>query len=500
MTATLSVTDFDKLAQISDLSQEHYDSAKQHYLSKGHSKKLLKLLRSRSKSATIRNLEYPSGEVYAPIYWTSDYLIKYIQKNSWGADQSLEAESESKSESKTRSEPTGCFSKAIATITVWDMLVLDIDSKDQLPYIKGRIDRYYPNELFYIHETPRGYHFYLVSKKLNHCSGAAIYMRMKLNTDVAHGSNSLYAGASIRLTRKSHEAPNTKISIFRESYGKGESDPDTLKIYQDVCTWIKRFSDPTMMTKEKLLYWYQQMPDNFGTVHVRAASTYSIGNTGLIPNLGFKFNSPELDKLWSRFIRYKCYKRYELIPLLACAQKQMAYGNLYRIFEATEDYAIGVHLQHNVHFISYRDLLYIDYDHPARLSIIARFARKHPETKFRVVRTTKGYHVFLTSHPMPHNNPRTLFMLYDLRTDPAHLLGVYHRGYSSRINQKSRSEKPYREVCTYGKGDECPRLLALYKKHLELYQKCVEDKTPICQYQKKRSMEIYRMEGPLAIF
>lgn len=477
--------DFDQLATLTDLSTDDYNKAKQFYLSQGHSHKLLKLLRSRSKSATIRNLEYPSGEIYAPIYWTSDYIVKYIKKNSWGQEQDSEHG----------------FSKAIATITVWDLLVLDIDcNDDELSYIKLRIDRYYPDELFYIHKTPRGYHLYLVSKKLNHCSGAAIYMRMKLNTDVAHGSNSLYTGTSIRLTKKSHEAPDTPVSVYLQSYGNGKSDSEALNIYDEVCQWIKRFSDSDMIPIEKLLHWYRKMPDNFGTVHIRNSSSFNFTDNGLQPNIGFQYESVTLDKLWSKFIRYKCYKVHELIPLLACVQKQMAYGNLYRIFQATPDYAVGVHLQHNVHFISYRDLLYIDYDHPARLAIIARYVKRHPETKFRVVRTTKGYHVFLTSHSMPHNDLRSLFMLYNLRTDPAHLLGVYHRGYSVRINQKSKKEKEYREICTYGKGDECPRLLALYNKHLELYQDYMKNKTPICQYQKKRSMEIFKKEGPLAIF
>lgn len=475
--------DFDNLAKLSDLTDEQYQKAKETYLSIGHSGKLMKLLRSRSKLPIVRNLEYPTGEIYLPVYWTNQYMIKYIKKNSWGSELSGEG-----------------FEKSILTITIWDLLVLDIDDKNSLPYVKKKIDRYYPSDLFYIHETPRGYHLFLISRKLNHCTGAAIYMRLKLSTDVAHGSNSLYTGTSLRLSRKSHEPDGTLVSSYIDKYGQGEPDPEAIDLYNKVCYWINYFHQPENQKIDKLMTWWNHMPDNFGTVHVRNSAPYNFNNGKLSPNMGFKFNIPQLDQLWSKFIKYKTYKSYELVPLSICAQKQMGYNNLYRIFKAEQDYAIGVHLQHNVHFIAYRDLLYLDYDCPQRIQIVARFVKKHPEYKFRIVKSTKGYHAFLTSHAMMYNDMNSLNLLMDLRSDPAHILGVCHRGYSVRINQKCRKEKPYKEVCTYGKGDECPRLLKLYYKHIELYNQYVKDKTPICQYQKKRSYEIMKKEGILRPF
>jgi hypothetical protein len=40
---------------------------------------------------------------------------------------------------------------------------------------------------------------------------------------------------------------------------------------------------------------------------------------------------------------------------------------------------------------------------------------------------------------------------------------------SVRVHKKSVSEAPYREIAIAGKAPEDPRLVALYKRHLELY-------------------------------
>ncbi len=66
-------------------------------------------------------------------------------------------------------------------------------------------------------------------------------MRMKLNANPAHGSNSLYTGSSIRLSRK---ATDTKqyISTYLTQFGNGQADPHTLSIYNEIQGHIQNFS------------------------------------------------------------------------------------------------------------------------------------------------------------------------------------------------------------------------------------------------------------------
>ncbi len=171
----------------------------------------------------------------------------------------------------------------------------------------------------------------------------------------------------------------------------------------------------------------------------------------------------------------------------------MCMNNLYRILDATEDYAVGIHVQESCYFISYKDLFFTDIDHKSRLQIIYQYVRYHPKATFRIVETNKGYHAFLTSYPIPHKEgiPLSLWLC----TDHCHLLGVYYRGYSVRVNQKFKKEPPYKEIAKVGKAPEDPRLYMLYLKHLELYNLNRENKTTLYMYQSHTSKKIVEREG-----
>lgn len=82
-----------------------------------------------------------------------------------------------------------------------------------------------------------------------------------------------------------------------------------------------------------------------------------------------------------------------------------------------------------------------------------------------------------------------------LCTDTCHLVGVFHRGYSVRINQKRKDEKPYKEICVVGKAPEDPRLLSLYRKHLDLYRESTELKRTTYMYQIITAKKILEREG-----
>lgn len=467
-----TLAEFDTLYKISDLTEEEYNTAKKQYLQTGMDKKLYKHLLSRSKLPNLRNLVRPCGERYAPVSYSADYIVKYVLKPSWGADG------------------------MILVICLWELLVIDIDDKQQLPYIKKRIDRYYPNELWYIHETARGYHLYMVSRTVNHASKYAIYVRKKLNCDPAYGSNSLYSGSSIRLTRKKWD-PEGVVSKYLESYGNGQANPEALRLYNIVVYWLQRATSDTIVDWSNI---WSNMPSDFGKVHIAASAPLLLNDGVCSSNVGEVLWNNDVAREWRRFIKYQTIPNLSHLPLLLFGvQFQMGMDNLYRILESTQDYAIGIHVQHNTYFISYRDLLFVDYDYKPRRAIIARFCRSNAGYVFRLVQTNKGYHAFLTSHPMVHNSTDSIEMLYNLRTDPAHLLGVYYRGYSVRVNKKYSKESPYREVARYGTGREDERLLALYQKHLDLYNKN-DRQALVCNYQLKIASDIFHEEGPMKVF
>jgi hypothetical protein len=474
------------LYELSDIDEQEFLEWKQHYLSTGKSILLCKQLASRSIIPRIRNTQRPPGEIYAPVLYNKDYIIKLVSKPKWGG--------------------------YILALTVWDLVIIDIDSdagddEDPLIYIRKNIEKFYPDELFYINRTNRGYHVYLVSKTLKYSSRAAIYMRIRLNGDPAHGANSLYNGHSVRLSRKSTD--KTEIpSQFCESCGKGSLDPQAYRLYNEIQGYISKFGchEPDIVSNKSLMHelyemWCNTMQYNndFGLVHIKSVSPMFLVKTtnGIETETAQVFNiyntqlGTIIKKIWDKFLKHRVIKDNTLVALQLCSQHNVCLSNLYRILEASDDYAIGVHIQDSCHFIAYKDLLLVDYDHKNRLKILKTYVRFHPEATFRVVSTTKGHHAFLTSYPVHYS--RGTQLLRRLCSDPCHLLGAFHRGYSVRINRKHQSETPYKEVCKIGIAQEDPRLLMLYLKHLDLYR--LNDKTETYMCQRITARNIVKYDG-----
>lgn len=461
---------------LTDLTETEYQNLRLKFYDKGQSDNYTTAVLGRSILPNIRNLYRPPGEIYAPIEYCEDYIIKLINKPAWGGH--------------------------IIAITLWNMLVIDVDQTDEdmLPYIERSISKNYPNDLFYINKTHRGYHIYLISRPLAHYSKAAIYMRKKLFSDPAHGTNSLYNGCSIRLSRKVNDLQGLP-SIKLKECGNGKPDTALLKLYNFVQKEIATYGlhqinvDDYELIKSLQDRW-DAIPNDFGKVHVIASAPYLLTDNVYTPNPSYIKRSPYLQhissKYWSQFIKYRTIKPERIPILLMKTQESMGMNNLYRIFQATQDYAVGIHVQENCHFISYKDLLMIDYDHRSRLAILKRYTQKNPSVFFRIVKTKKGYHCFLTSHRVNHRDGMDL--LRKLYSDPMHIVGVYHRGYSVRINKKYIREQPYKEIRSMGTGAEDSELYQLYLMHLDLYKQ--NAKTSIYQYQRNASKSIYRKDGP----
>jgi len=153
-----------------------------------------------------------------------------------------------------------------------------------------------------------------------------------------------------------------------------------------------------------------------------------------------------------------------------CVKRNVRMRNLYRILESTDDYAIGVHVQESLRFISFKNFLVVDYDTPARLKILFEFCRYNKDYLFRYVKTRKGYHVFLMNKRIEHDSLEAYDLLQRLGTDNMYMMGVLVHGFSIRLNQKDDDEKDnYIEKGIVGSGQEDPELFRLYKYYLELF-------------------------------
>lgn len=442
---------------------------------KNHIKNVIR----RSNYPQIRNSLRPSGEIYATILFTPDYVIKLIDKPNWGGK--------------------------VLTITTWELLVIDIDLNFDVKYIIDMIDKSpHRLETFRIRKTSKGYHLYLMSRAILHSSKEAIKIRQDLGCDPAYGANSLYTGCSIRLNRKIDDKLSkaseyiTDITFSLEKY----IDPHLQSIYNKIDQYVDEFSkydvhsfnDPLVL---KHLSDMNNINNNlFGYQQILVSSPASIKNVLIeykfVIHNDFIIKHNIIDRKWEQFLKHKVIHGKYLPAYFIKIHTSIGYCNLYRILEMTEDYAIGVHTQESLHFIVYRDLLMVDYDDPSKLRIIYNYCRYHRTAKFRCVKTPKGYHVFLTSSRVNHQSTEALNLLMRLCSDPCHLLGVPYRGYSVRVNQKHRNEVPYIEMATIGYGQEDPELVSLYQKHLDLYRQNVNNKNiPLFNIQQTVCKEQY---------
>ena len=65
-----------------------------------------------------------------------------------------------------------------------------------------------------------------------------------------------------------------------------------------------------------------------------------------------------------------------------------------------------------------------------------------------------------------------------------HIISSKIRGYSVRVNQKHRNEKPYKELKNIGKGSLDEELYQLYKLHLDKYNYHCQTKAQLVGLQK----------------
>lgn len=428
----------------------------------------IKLLILNSNIPEIRNSAKPYGEKCIYFDYTENYVLKFVEKTGWNG--------------------------YLPVLITWNLCIIDIDIDLLYNDIVELIEYYYPNDLFYIHETNKGYHLFLMSRLLEHNTKESIKMKISLLCDPAHGSNSIYTGNSIRLCLKENDRLN-KASIFIGKCGKGILDEKCASIYTDINNYLEMFKICNVKNiincKEIMKYIYDKYlkiinnDNDMGSHQINVTmSCYlkydshdDLNSDGLNHDLNHeikfldKFNNIYYnEQLYNKFLKYKVLKNIDYLILNIL--KSMSYNNLYRIIESNNEYAYGCHVQESLFFIVYKNLLVVDYDNPSRLKIISEFCRYHPEYKFRIVKTRAGYHCFLTSHKINYKDSYEL--LSRLCSDPMHILSSIIRGYSIRVNQKHRYEQPYKEICTYGKGTEIIELVDLYKLHLNKYKEFVD--------------------------
>lgn len=301
-----------------------------------------RFLVGRNKDPFIRNIVRPIGEFYAVITYDRNHIVKLVKKPKWQG--------------------------FVPCLVMWDFVIIDIDDIGSYHRAKRQLQKLYPDDLFYAHRTPRGYHIYLMSRLINNYDIDAIMIRMAALSDPAHGTNSLYSGSSIRLCRK----PNDTVdpSTFSESFGNGKPNSEAMERYNLCLKYLKLFgefyTDKLLETEDagKIVYdLHKELlsrvdPDDFGLHHVMSMAPFKLvldkdtGQLTIVHNQNYCERDPR--EVWRDLVEKRDFPHDEREEIIAAVHRKIQMRNLYRVLESTPEYAVGIHVQESLHFVSFK--------------------------------------------------------------------------------------------------------------------------------------------------
>lgn len=445
----------------------------------------IKFLMGRNKNPFIRNLMRPIGEFYAVITFDQNHILKLTKKPKWGG--------------------------YVVCLVMWDFIIIDIDNHKDYSAAKRQLLNSYPNDLFYTHRTPRGFHIYLMSRLLECHNLDAIFMRMTANSDPAHATNSMYSGTSIRVCRKPSNTEDP--SVFYEKFGNGNLDSYANCRYELCLKYLNLFSsfytDKLLTTPDagQLIYrlntemFANRTPDDFGLHHVLSMAPFKLtldqnGRLSIVYNQQYCPRDPKV--VWRELCENLTFPHDQRTEIIAAVHRKIQMRNLYRIISSTDEYAIGIHVQESLYFISYKNLLMVDYDTVEDLQYLRDYVAVSQEPLiFRIVKTKRGFHCFLTNKKVRFDSDEAYWILRNTKSDLFHTLGSLIRGYSVRLNKKHLDGENYEEVeilrSPTANEDEIPELVDLYQMHLKLYQKYTGPEYCTYNSAKSNSVRLFEM-------
>ena len=391
-----------------------------------------------------RNCFRPSGEVYAPIYFDQDIMVKLVDKSRWTLDGQ----------------------QGVYFLTVWDLLVVDLDDINDIEKVKTRVAKAgLSDKYFAVHKTHNGFHLYLLSEKMVYCCLDAIAIRIALGGDPAHGTNSLWTGCSIRLSQKRRYPISEPVSKFVCFIGdeKSRADPEALSVYNKITGWLTKVASAGRHGVKPMINWSDGL---FGTKQIELVAPALIidGRFNVIYQKAV-YPNETLKKLYQE----KNYNDSELDNIVSVIKNKFKMTRLNRIFINKKDYAVGMNVQESLCYIIYRNLLVVDLrcdnQDDSVLDPVRVWAKDNNQC-FRVARSGGGYHCFLTSKKMDYSYDESHKLLKKLGCDPMYIIGTIAHGYAVRVNQKGDHEYPYSKHCYIGElSNERNDLLSLYQMH-----------------------------------
>jgi hypothetical protein len=124
-------------------------------------------------------------------------------------------------------------------------------------------------------------------------------------------------------------------------------------------------------------------------------------------------------------------------------------------------------------YIRFYDMLVLDYDDVSYDQLIEYLEPFKEDFLFRIYKTYKGFHVFITSHVFSHNDDSSIYLAKDLECDLTYIVYSKFNGYNIRLTPKIGYNETITHtfVSEYGSGTQNPN----FTDCIQLFEKLNKD-------------------------
>jgi len=128
-----------------------------------------------------------------------------------------------------------------------------------------------------------------------------------------------------------------------------------------------------------------------------------------------------------------------------------------------------------MYYLKFYNLMMLDYDN-ITLEELTNKLQQYTQFLFRIYRTYNGFHVFVMSHELPHNNEMILNLMKSFGCDPYYCLFSFKYGYKIRLSKKKDRNETFlcQYVTTIGdvslEHEKCTELMQIHDDYIAKFK------------------------------
>lgn len=325
-----------------------------------------------------------------------------------------------------------CCGEKMLYIKFYDMLILDIDDLS----LNDLIDLFglFPKLRYRVYKTFKGFHVFITNMPLRYSSDDSIQLARLLHCDLYYLLFCKHNGNIIRLSPKVGRCEAKTHEYLCDIHDQLPMDPH--------CEELVSLFDAKLKIAER--YHRKNWTDDLSDLDPHMfydEFLINIINPPVIKDPHYKIKQFRDFVFQTKGITYG--------TITACASGVMPLVKKpQRCYTSKRDYYIAVDMYTNMHYICHRNILMIDIDTKDDHILDKLPFRSHDS--YLIQKSANGYHIFVTNRYYDHGSKEAIEYLIDFGSDIHYIMCSFLRGFSVRLNKKTRNEPD--QLYTYMKS------------------------------------------------